>query len=222
MSELLEKLNSLKEESYREFTLKLVSSKYCILGVRVPALRKLAKEYSFSDIVLSSKSTFEEIFIYGVTLSKIKNVDLLINKLNDYLPFVDNWSICDMVVSSLKLIKQNKQIFFNFCENLLKSGKTYYMRFAIVVFLFYYTEKSEVEKVYSLFPFENEDYYFLMAVAWLNATYLIYHEDLVIEKLKQKLFNDFVIRKTISKANESFRVNEKTKLRLKGLKDEIV
>lgn len=215
---ILEKLYDIKEEEYKKFSSSLISSKYEILGVRVPILRKLAKELNFSDINLSNSSTFEEVFLYGVTLSKIKDVNLLLEKLEEFLPFIDNWSICDMLVSSLKIIKKEKQLFYNFCEKLLKSGKTYYMRFAIVVFLTYFREKDEIEKILSLFPIVKDEYYFEMAVAWMNATYLIFHPDYVISKLNLETFSKFVVNKTISKANDSFRISKELKARLKKLR----
>ena len=37
-------LFSIKEDKYKEFSSKLTKTKYSILGIRVPVLRKIAKE----------------------------------------------------------------------------------------------------------------------------------------------------------------------------------
>ena len=211
---LREKLISLSDSKYAEFSKKLVTTKYELLGVRVPTLRKLS--LGLAEFEISERSSFEEIFLYGLNIAKLKNSKLVIEKLNYYLNFVDNWSICDMVASSLKIVKKNKEEFFAFCTTLLKSGETYRMRMAIVIFLTYFRESKEMERVYSLFPIQNNDYYFLMAVAWLNATYLIFNEELVLKNLSLSKFNKFVINKSISKARESYRIGKETKELLKG------
>ena len=42
----LEYLKSLNEKNYQEFSSKVIKSKYELLGIRIPTLRKIAKEIS--------------------------------------------------------------------------------------------------------------------------------------------------------------------------------
>lgn len=211
-----EKLNSLKQEDYKIFSSKLVTSKFEILGVRLPELRSLAKSLPQSEFDSIEFKSFESVMLYGMALAKIKDIEILKQKLDYFLPFIDNWSVCDSTVSSLKIISKHKDELFNYFVNLLKSGKTYYMRFALVVFLTYYRSKEEIEKVLNLFPIQNSEYYVLMAVAWLNATYLIFEPELVKNRLNTNYFSKFVINKSISKAHDSFRLSKELKEELKG------
>ena len=57
-----------------------------------------------------------------------------------------------------------------------------------------------------------------MMIAWLLATIMINYENKVFDALKQNKLNVFIKRKTISKAIDSFRISDTTKMKLKELR----
>ena len=67
--EYINYLISIKEDKYKEFHSKLCFTKYEILGIRLPIIRKIAKEISktnYEDFLKLTKSKYyEEVLIEG-------------------------------------------------------------------------------------------------------------------------------------------------------------
>jgi len=55
---ILEELNSLAEENYKEFNSKIIPTKQKTLGVRIPALRKLAKNIAKAWLISNCMAKF--------------------------------------------------------------------------------------------------------------------------------------------------------------------
>ena len=106
--EYLNYLNSISEEEYKNFHSKLCFTKYQILGIRVPIMRKIAKNISKSNIEeflkLCGNTYYEEVFIEGLVISNIKDEDIFIKYFSNYINKIDNWGICDTFCNSLKII----------------------------------------------------------------------------------------------------------------------
>lgn len=90
----LEYINYLKgiaNQSNAKFNKKLISTKYDILGVKIPNLRLLAKtivKTNNQELILSNKdfAYYEEILVYGFVLSQLKiKESLRIEKIKSYI-----------------------------------------------------------------------------------------------------------------------------------------
>lgn len=156
---------------YKDFQAKLVPSINTVEGVRVPVLKKIAKEVSsFSDIkeylhnpVLN---TYEERMIYGLVLGYLKLPFSDLEKyLEFFIPFIDNWAVCDTCISNLKIVKKNKDECLKFILKYLKSKNEYDLRFMIVVLNDYYLD--DLKLVFSILDKIKCNYYYVdMAIAW--------------------------------------------------------
>ena len=93
------KLISMAEENYKSFSSKLMPTvnKEKVLGVRIPALRKLAKELENYEEFLNNlpHTYFEEDNLHAFLIEREKDFDKCIEKLDAFLPYVDNWATCD-------------------------------------------------------------------------------------------------------------------------------
>ena len=89
--EYIEYLKSLQEEDYRKFHQKLTTTKYEILGLRVPLQRKIAKEISKGNIEeflsFCQNTYYEEVNIEGFVLASIKDLDVLEKYFDSFLFF---------------------------------------------------------------------------------------------------------------------------------------
>ena len=65
---------------------------------------------------------------------------------------------------------------------------------------------------------KSDEYYICMMQAWYFATALAKQYDTAIEDLENHKLTDFVHKKTIQKACESFRVSNEHKIYLKSLR----
>lgn len=115
-----ERLLELAEDGYREFSASLTPGKDNILGVRLPALRKLAKEIAKGDfrqyLKEAKDDTFEEVMLQGMVIGACKaDIEEVLHLTANFIPKIDNWAVCDSFCSSLKITKTLKQSmgFFN-------------------------------------------------------------------------------------------------------------
>ena len=118
INEIRKKLFELSDEKYKNFSLSLLCDNSNLIGVRLPLLRKLAKEISKGDyeIFLNSKSDFfEEKMLKGMVIGAIDG-KLKTEFIENHIKEITNWSLCDSFVSSLKIIKKNRSYYFSFLQ----------------------------------------------------------------------------------------------------------
>ena len=104
MRNIIDMLNDSKDVVYKSFNSKLIPNidKDRIIGVRVPDIRKIAKKVNnlgIGDEFLNDlpHSFFEENMVHAILLNDLHDIETLINYLDKFLPFVDNWAVCDII-----------------------------------------------------------------------------------------------------------------------------
>ena len=212
-------LFSIKEDKYKEFSSKLTKTKYPILGIRIPKLRKIAKEIYKGDynsfLKYSLDTTFEEVFIEGLVISNIKDESEFFKYLDNFVLKIDDWSICDSFCNSLKIVKKKPDKYFNYFTKYLKSNKEFKIRVCLIIYLNFYTNDKYIDKIIdNISKIKNNDYYVEMAISWLLAEIYLINKEKVINLLKNKKLNKFVNNKTISKLRDSYRVSKEDKKEL--------
>ena len=218
-----------RDEKYREFHSSLLPNidGRKIIGVRMPTLRKIAKslekDASFST---EDKNAFlcnlpheyyEENILHAIFISGEKSFDVAIEKVEAFLPYIDNWAVCD--VFSPKCFENNKDRLWKYIEKWLDCDKTYSVRFAIVAAMRYFLDNCfTIEKFEKVISVRSEEYYVNMAIAWYLSVALVKQYDSVLPYLKNKSLPIWVHNKSIQKACESFRISDDKKRVLKTLK----
>ena len=224
--ELLQLLLDNVDKEYAAFSKKLIpDTKHEILGVRIPIIRKIAKDAAnnFEQILdfLNATHTYhEEFMLHGLILGHLNiNISELLTFIDVFIPHIDNWAVCDSFVSSLKVIKKDKKLFFEKIKFYLKSKNVYQIRFAIVALLWYYIDEEYIDEILDLAKDACcENYYVNMAIAWLYSVALTKNYDKAVKYLQNKCLPKFVHNKSIQKAIESFRIDKTKKQYLKTLK----
>lgn len=224
MNKITKLLFEMRDEKFRDFTSKLIPGvdKELIIGVRVPEIRRLAKTLSADErkkfLSELPHKYHEENLLHGAILQLIKNdIGEVISETEKFLPYIDNWAVCDMSQSKL-LGKYPDMVFGKACE-WAKSEKTYTVRFAIDVLLQFFLDENFKSEVFSLAEsIVSEEYYINMALAWFWSFALIKRYDEVIPIIESKRLPAFVHNKAIQKARESYRISDERKEYLKTLK----
>lgn len=217
-------LNNYKEDKkFIDFNKKLIFTKYEILGIKVPNMRKIAKEISKTDIISFlnnvENNTYEEVMIEGLTISYIKDVDLCLKYFNKFINKIDNWAICDTCISSMKIVNKNKELFLKQIKKYIKSKNEYVVRVGVVLLLNYYIEDSYIDLVFDIIDSINrEDYYINMAIAWLVSVCFVKYRNKTFKYLKDNKLNKFTYNKSIQKIIESYRVSIEDKDVLRNMK----
>ena len=216
-------LKSLQDENYRKFHQNLTTTRYEILGLRVPMQRKIAKEISKGNIeeffCFCKDKYYEEVNIEGFVLAGIKDLSLLEKYFDSFVLKIDNWAICDGFCNSLKIVQKNKECFWKKIQELLKKEETFSVRVGLILLLCFYVEKEYIFDILQLVKtVTHEEYYVGMGLAWLLAECYIKYPEETLVLLKEKSLSSFVQNKTISKIRDSYRVSKEEKEFLQSLK----
>jgi len=223
--EIKNKLFELSDEKYKKFHSSLCPGTNNIIGVRVPFLRKYAKElitkYDINVILEQiDNQYYEEIMLQGMIIGLAKdNFEIIKEKIAEFVLKIDNWAICDTFCAGLKITKKYKKEMWDFIQKYIESDKEFEIRFGIVMLLDYYIDEEYLEKDFGIFDsIISKDYYVQMAVAWALSIYLIKFYDKTIKYLKTSNLDKFTYNKALQKAIESYRINKSQKEYLKSLK----
>ena len=224
MEVLLNELKSLKDDGYAKMQEKIIPNidPKTIIGVRVPEVRKLAKKYINTKegeefIKVLPHKYYDENMLHGSILTEYKDYDECIKQVDRFLPYVDNWAVCDTM--SPKVFKKNKDKLIKKIKEWSKSNKTYTCRFGIEMLMSHFLD-DDFKKEYLEIPakVKLEDYYIKMMIAWFFATALAKKWDDTIGYIENNKLDVWVHNKTIQKARESYRITDEQKEYLKTLK----
>lgn len=218
------KLFSMQDLSYKEFHSKLMPTVNPdkIIGVRTPDLRRYAKElYGSSEAEEFLRELphtyYEEDNLHGMLIGKIKDYNKCIVELNRFLPYVDNWSTCDMAPP--KIFKNHLPELLEQIRIWMTSEDTYTVRYGIGMLMRLYLDDAfQMEYPEMVAKIRSEEYYINMMIAWYFATALAKQYDAVLPYLEQRRLDVWTHNKAIQKAVESYRITDEQKAYLKSLK----
>ena len=219
-----EELISLSDEKYRDFHKNLCPGVENILGVRLPILRKISKNLSKDNYLdyLNSKDLkyYEEIMIKGLTIGYIKvDNDTRFDYIKNFIPYIDNWAVCDSFCNNLKFTNKNMNEVWNFLMTYLSSSNEFELRFVIVMILNYFLTEEFIDDVLNIFNnIHHEGYYVKMAVAWAISFAYIHFPEKTLEFLKNNNLDKFTYNKSLQKIIESNRVSKDDKNLMRSMK----
>lgn len=222
-----ERLFELQDEKYRDFQQGLIPTveRKEFIGIRTPALRKLAKElYKAGDLDeffndLPHKY-FDENQLHAFAISEIKDFDECMKALEEFLPFVDNWATCDQM--SPKVFKKNKKELFLHIKKWLGSDHTYTVRFGIGMLMQHFLDEDfDLSYPEMVAEIRSDEYYINMMIAWYFATALAKQYESILPFIEEKRLSPWTHNKAIQKSVESYRITDEQKTYLRRLKVKI-
>ncbi len=221
---LQKQLFELQDLKYKEFHQKLMPTVNPdkVIGIRTPVLRKFTKDFgkrkeAKAFIKNLPHKYYEEDNLHAFLLEQIKDYNILIEELNSFLPFVDNWATCDMMRP--KILKNHKEELAKDIDRWLDSEDVYAVRFAVNCLMNYYLDEDfKVEFLQKVAKIESQEYYINMVRAWYFATALAKQYDATVKILENSILDKWTHNRTIQKAVESYRITKGQKEYLKTLK----
>ena len=247
-AELVKRLLAEQDLKYRDFHASLLPNidKKTIIGVRVPTMRKIAKEFADSKFLdkLPHKY-FEENQVHLFVVERIRDFDECLSRIEQFLPYIDNWAVCDG--KAPKALLKDEKRFVSCIEKWLKSKHAYTVRFGVNMLMNFFLDERFDKKFLkwvaaideNLFDDDStgaaqapvksvrsslnaarptDRYYVQMVIAWYMATALAKQWDAAFPYIKGRKLSPWIHAKSIQKACESYRITQEQKEILRGLK----
>jgi 3-methyladenine DNA glycosylase AlkD len=218
------KLLIMADEEYRKFQSALIPGEDRLLGVRLPALRELAKEIAKGDwreyLNSAQDEYYEEIMLQGLVIGYVKaSPEEILRYTAQFIPKIANWGVCDSFCTGLKLAKKQPELVWNFILPYLRSEKEFDIRFAVIMMLAHYITDEYIDEVLAcLDRVRHDGYYVKMGVAWAVSVCYVKYPGKTMAYLKNCSLDDFTFNKSLQKIVESFRVDQEAKAVIRGMK----
>ena len=211
--EFINYLISIKEDNYKKFHEGLVlNSKYQMLGIRLPIMRKISKSNYLDFLNISEDNYYEEIMIQGLVISNIKDINIFDKYHKEHIKKIDNWALCDTYCNSIKIIRKYEDKYFKEAIKLSLSKDEFTSRTGLIIILSHFINKNNLKDIFdTLNKIDSNKYYINMAQAWLLCELFIKYREETLDYLNNHKLNKFTINKTISKIHDSYRVSKEDK-----------
>lgn len=219
-----EDLLEMQDLPFRDFQAKLMPNveKKRVIGVRTPDIRKYAGKAAKDPDIGNFLNDlphyyFEENNVHAFVIEKIKDYEICMKEVENFLPYIDNWATCDMF--SPKVFGKHKKELLEAVRRWIASGKTYTVRYGIGMLMrFFLDEDFQPEYLDIVAGVRSEEYYVNMMIAWYFATALAKQYEASVTYLEKQYLDNWTHNKAIQKACESRRISKEQKEYLRSLK----
>lgn len=185
-----------------------------MLGVRMPALRRLAKEVVRKDndaALLSEppcRDSYEETLLWGIVVGAARlPLDERLAAVRTFVPCIDNWALCDYFVAGLRFADAEKPALRAFLAPYLTSADEFPARFGVVMLLWFFVDADCLDDtMHALAAIPARGYNARMAVAWALAECCLRFPERGLPFLDSCALDDWTYNKTLQKMLESKRL----------------
>ena len=224
LDEIRNELFKMQDTAYRDFNSKLIPTvdKSLFIGVRTPELRKYAKQLAKREDIEEFLHSlphkyFDENQLHAFIVSEIKDFKSCVDKVNEFLPYIDNWATCDQL--SPKVFKKHHKELIAYIKEWLESDKVYTLRFGIGMLMEHFLDEDfDISYLETVSNIRSDEYYVNMMIAWYFATALAKRYESVLTFIENRSLEIWTHNKAIQKAVESYRISTDRKTYLKELK----
>ncbi len=217
-------LEQLAEPEYGAFSAALIPNGPPMLGVRLPKLRALAKQLApEAEQLLAAPcdALFEDIMLRGMLIGCMTcSTQRRLQEIADFVPLIDNWSVCDSFCAGLKEAKRRPQEYWDFILPYLHSKTEFSVRFAVVMLLDYFSKGVWLPRTLEqLQAVTHDGYYVKMAVGWAISVCYIHDPVLTWDWMQAIRLDGQTRRIAIQKCLDSRRVRGADRERLRAMRD---
>ncbi len=195
-----------------------------VLGVRIPELRKLAKEIAKEDykgfLVANPMDTFEletlQAFVIGYAKDDIQQI---LHFFRAFVPLVHDWSVNDSLCQTFRIARKYPQEVYDVLMEYVDSKDEFEVRIVAVTLMSHFLNDTYIDQVIEVLDrLYAKDYYAKMGIAWAVATVMAKYPDKCMAYLKNNHLDDWTYNKSIQKMIESYRVSDADKEMLRAMK----
>ena len=199
-------------ESYAAFNKRIVNTKMEVIGVRVPDLRRLARELAgemsaadISRLLATPSNLYEYVLLCGLLINRARISDEeAISLTRQYLPRVDSWAHIDIFVEKKRRFAG--EVWWDFALECLQNEAEFTVRYGVISLMTNFLDESHINQVFAaLRRIKHDGYYVKMALAWLYATAAVHFFELTLAELENEHIDAWTRNKAYQKMRESRR-----------------
>ena len=227
-----ERLIGLSDPEYKEFNDRILNAPSVkTLGIRVPVLRKLAKEtakemqkedgWLYEMTRTKGEGIYqEEHMLFGMVAGYRKaSREERMQYLDAWVPGICSWADCDCCVSTFGWMEEDPDFWFSYLQKWVTSNREFEVRFGVISMMDYFLKDLYIDRVLKIYEeIGQKEYYVRMGIAWSLATAYLNYPDKIIDLLKGYRMDVWTHNKAIQKCRESRRVSAEDKAMLQKLK----
>lgn len=213
--DILDRLTDLAQgnETYVAFNQRIVNTKMPVVGVRVPDLRRLARELApnmsaadISKLLLKAQNeSFDYVLLCGLLITHARLDDqMAINLTKQYLPHVDSWAHIDVFVEKKRRFAG--EVWWDFALECLQNEDEFTVRYGVISLMTNFLDEAHIDQVFAVLRnVKHDGYYVKMALAWLYATAAVHFFELTLAELENEHIDAWTRNKAYQKMRESRR-----------------
>ena len=199
-------------ETYAAFNKRIVNTKMPVIGVRVPDLRRLARELAanmsaadISRLLATPSNLYECVLLCGLLINRARISDEeAISLTRQYLPRVDSWAHIDIFVEKKRRFAG--EVWWDFALECLQNEDEFTVRYGVISLMTNFLDEAHIDQVFAvLLNVKHDGYYVKMALAWLYATAAVHFFELTLAELENEHIDTWTHNKAYQKMRESRR-----------------
>lgn len=224
MENIDETLKELATQRQAEFNAKLTPGCKPMLGVKLPNLRKMAKEIAKEDykkfLEEYPEDYYEHEMLKGLVIGYAKDdFETLLRYANAFIPKIHDWAVCDVFCQTFKATQKNREEAWNWLMKYAYADGEFEQRVVAVMLMSHFLTDEYTDKVLECMNrLKNEGYYTRMGVAWCVATAYAKYPEKTRKYLENNELDDWTFNKSIQKMTESYRISDEDKTALRKMK----
>lgn len=209
------------DDRYASFAIKLIPGRDDILGVRLPILRRLARRIAKDDwheyLDTWDPEYIEDYLLRAFVISYVDvDIDERLSLFSDFIPSIDNWSVCDSFCCTWKPKDEEKDRLWEFILPYLDSDDEFRMRYATVMTLTHFMDEKHVDEIIRLLDsHDHSGYYYKMGSAWTLSVCFAEFPDRTYDYMQHSNLDDETFNMLIGKIKDSYRVSDDMKSKVK-------
>ena len=211
---------------YASFNRRIANTKKDVTGVRLPDMRRLAKDISkgmdaaavLAFLKETDENSFEQVMVAGLVIDYAKLTDAeKISLTREYLKYADSWALIDSFTGKLK--RFDEKLWWDFAVECLGSDEEFTVRYGVIRFMESFLAAEQLPDVFAaLRGVRHEGYYVKMGMAWLYADAALLDFKATIEEVDNPTTDPWTRKKALQKMLESYRITDEQKALIRKIR----
>ena len=210
-NELLDYLKSLGNSAKTVWAQNMLKTPSPVLVISTANMVKVAQEIfkgnylSFLDLKIDDY--YETIALYGMILSRIKDINTYLVYLDKYLDLMNCWAHCDLL--TFPLLSEYQDTYLNLSKQFCNDQRVMVRRLSLFILFQSVKDEAFLKVIFdALLKFKDEtEYYVIMMAGWLLSECIIRYQEPTLKFLTTNTLNKKIQNKAIQKCRESNRLS---------------